>query len=293
MGLARDSRDSTSFRPVSSSPPRAGIVLVNGLHLWCEERGSRADPTVVLVMGHGSQGIEYPERLCDRLAAAGRHVVRFDNRDAGESDDAVGPYTASDMADDIVGVCDALGVAPAHLVGCSLGGVLCQLAVAAHPDRFRTLTVLMSSTGGSGLPGEHARYARARVPAPGPSHDDRVAYVMRLWRAMNGGILPFVDAHWRPLVEEVVRRGWTVARIRRQLAAALVTAERGPDQRALRLPVLVVHGTADPVLPYPHGVAIAERTPGARLVTLPALGHLLHPMYLDRIADEVLVHSDG
>jgi pimeloyl-ACP methyl ester carboxylesterase len=264
---------------------------VNGLRLWYDELGSRADPSVVLVMGHGSQGIEYPDRFCRRLVAGGRHVVRFDNRDAGESDDGPSGYSAADMADDIVGLCDALGLGSVHLVGCSLGGVLAQRAAAAHPERVRTLTVLMSSTGGGTLPGEHERYGRARVPAPGPAHAERVEYVLRLWRAMNGGILPFVDPEWRPLAEEVVRRGWTVPRIRRQLAAALVTAGRGAGPAPLPVPVLVIHGTADPVLPYPHGLAIVERNPGARLVTLPALGHFLHPVYLDRIADEILEHS--
>jgi pimeloyl-ACP methyl ester carboxylesterase len=266
-------------------------VPVDGRRLWCEERGAPDDPAVVLVMGHGSQAIEWPDHFCERLVAAGRRVVRFDNRDAGASDDALDAYSSHDMAADILGVCDAHGLGRVHLVGCSLGGVLTQLAVVADPERFLTLTCLMSSPTDPTLPGEHARYARARVPAPGPSHAARVGYVMRIWRAMNGGILPFVDAHWQGLADAVVERGWTLARVRRQLVAAVSTMDRRPDQSALRLPVLVLHGTADPVLPYEHGVALAARTPGARLVTLPALGHLLHPVYLDRIADEIIRHT--
>jgi len=149
----------------------------------------------------------------------------------------------------------------------------------------------MSSPTDPDLPGEWPVYARARVPAPGPSTGDRVGYVMRIWRAMNGGILPFVDPHWQGLAEDVVERGWTLARVRRQLLAAVSALDRRPDQSRLRLPVLVLHGTADPVLPYEHGVALAARTPGARLVTLPALGHLLHPLHLDRIADEIIDHT--
>ena len=266
-------------------------VPIDGRHLWCEARGSAADPPVVLVMGHGSQAVEWPERFCDRLVAAGRRVVRFDNRDAGASDDALDPYSSIDMAADILGVCDAFGPGAVHLVGCSLGGVLAQLAVLAEPGRFLTLTCIMSSPTDPDLPGEWPVYARARVPAPGPSPAERVEYVMRIWRAMNGGILPFVDPHWRPLAEEVVERGWTLARVKRQLVAAVSTLERRPDQSQLRLPVLVLHGTADPVLPYGHGVALAARTPGARLVTLPALGHLLHPVHLDAIADEIIDHT--
>jgi pimeloyl-ACP methyl ester carboxylesterase len=272
--------------------PLSRRVPVDGRHLWCDARGEPTDPAVLLVMGHGSQAIEWPDRFCDRLVAAGRFVVRFDNRDAGASDDAADdPDSSHDMADDIVGVADAIGLGAVHVVGCSLGGVLSQLAVLAHPERFLTLTCLMSSPTDQDLPGEWPVYARARVPAPGPSVADRVEYVMRLWRAMNGGILPFVDPHWQPLAEEVVARGWTLARVRRQLVAAVSTLDRRPDQSRLRLPVLVLHGTADPVLPYGHGVALAERTPGARLVTLPALGHLLHPLHLDRIADEIVQHT--
>ncbi len=272
--------------------PSGAHVVANGVRLWFDEHGERRHPSVLLVMGHGSQAVDWPTDMVDGLVRAGRHVVRFDNRDAGRSEDFDGrTYSVRDMVDDVNALVDVLGLGEVHIVGCSMGGVVSQLAVQANPRRFTTLTAIMSSPGDRELPGEHETYALARVPAPGPSADARVEYVMRLWRAMNGAALPFDEGHWLPLAELVVTRGWNVGRVKRQLVAALSVPYDGTAHHLVTIPTLVIHGTEDTVLPYPHGVALARRIAGARLVTLEHMGHLLHPSVVEPITQAVVEHT--
>ncbi len=274
------------------SEPSGAFVVANGVTLWFDEHGDRRHPSVLLVMGHGSQAVDWPTALVDGLVRAGRHVVRFDNRDAGRSEDFAGrTYSVLDMVDDLHALVEVLELDEVHIVGCSMGGVVSQLAVHARSHRFTTLTAIMSSPGDRGLPGEHESYARARVPAPGPSAEERVEYVMRLWRAMNGTALSFDEAHWLPLAELVVARGWTVARVKRQLVAALSVPYDETAHHLVDIPTLVIHGTEDTVLPYPHGLALAQRIAGARLITLKGMGHLLHPSVVEPIVEAIVEHT--
>src|SRR2546423_177171 len=124
------------------------VVEANGIEIWTEDFGEPADPTVLLIMGASAQGIMWPEELCERLVEGGRHVIRYDNRDTGQStcaDFSQKTYTVKDMADDAVGVLDAYGVDRADVVGASMGGMIAQTVALEHPERVRSLTSIMST----------------------------------------------------------------------------------------------------------------------------------------------------
>jgi pimeloyl-ACP methyl ester carboxylesterase len=262
-------------------------VDVGEVRLWCAVDGPVGAPAVLLVGGHGTQGIEWPEPFVAALVAAGRRVVRYDHRDAGESTDCTAAWEAgrhydhSDLAGDAAQLVRALGLGSVHVVGYSLGGVVAQLLALTEPGLVSGLTLLSSSPAGRGFGIEAAwpRYDAVLRPAPGPTPADRVAYLLRLWGAMAGHGYPLDVAGAARLAERVVGRGWDAGRIRRQLFAAFGVVENPPDLAPLAAwasgaPVLVVHGDDDPVLPHAHGAALADAL-GARLVTVPGLGHQL------------------
>ena len=163
-------------------------VQANGITIEYEETGPPDAPVILLIMGLGMQLIGWPESFCERLAARGFRVVRFDNRDAGLSSrmPSAGPlattammaralfglpvrppYTLDDMARDTVGLMDALGIGQAHVVGASMGGMIAQIVAIEHPKRVKSLTSIMSTSGDPRLarPDEQGA-ARAASPAP-------------------------------------------------------------------------------------------------------------------------------
>src|SRR5215831_14787974 len=140
------------------------MVRANGIELWCEDFGDPGNPAVLLVMGAGGQGIMWPEEFCAALADAGFYVIRYDNRDTGHStcvDFSKAPYTLSDMARDAIGLLDAFGIARAHVIGASMGGMIAQTLAIEHAGRLRTLTSIMSTPSAAG-------HIRARLSG-GPS----------------------------------------------------------------------------------------------------------------------------
>jgi pimeloyl-ACP methyl ester carboxylesterase len=141
-----------------------------------EQFGDRAMPTLLLVNGLGSQCINYDEEWCNLFAARGFSVVRFDNRDVGLSSKLDGvDYTLANMADDAIAVLDHLGVdRAAHVMGCSMGGMIVQRMAIDHPDRLLSMTSVMSRTGEAGY-GESSQEALAFLLAP-PA-ESRDAYI--------------------------------------------------------------------------------------------------------------------
>jgi len=282
-------------------------VDVGDVRLWCAVDGpagtgdGRAGaPAVLLIGGHGTQGIEWPDELVAALVGAGRRVVRYDHRDAGASTDCTAQWEAGyrydigDLAADGAQLVRALGLGPVHVVGYSLGGVIAQVLALAEPGLVTGLTLLSTSPAGRGFGIEAAwpRYDAVLRPAPGPLPADRVAYLLRLWGAMAGHGYPLDPVTATRLAERVVARGWSADRIRRQLFAALDVVEDPPDLAPLAVPVrgvpvLVVHGDDDPVLPHSHGVALADAL-RARLLTIPGLGHQLDPGVLVGLVPDIV-----
>jgi len=278
-----------------------GTVEANGITLWYETFGEQADPALVLIMGTGGQSLVWPEVLCERLTAGGRYVIRFDSRDTGLSQYFGGdvPYTEEDLADDVAGLLDALGVARAHIVGASLGGRIGQHLALRHPLQVLTLTSIMASPYTAAEAAEHGmpsmqpavlQFAATLAGPPPAAREERIEREVGLWRVLWGA-LPFEEDEVRARAARTVDRAWRPEATAHHQAATMRSPSRLERPRTLRTPTLVIHGTADPFMPYPHGVATAETIPGAKLLAITGMGHALPRACWDRMIDAILKHT--
>lgn len=255
-----------------------------------ERFGDPADPPVLLIMGGNAQMIHWPDGFCSELIARGLYVIRFDNRDAGRSthfrdapvpdfaaamagDFSSASYTLADMADDSVGLLDALGIDSAHLVGQSLGGMIAQTIAIEHPSRVRSLTSISSNTGDPKV-GQADLSALASLGKPA---DDREGYIewmvkaMRLTASSPG--FAFDESAVRATTALAYDRGHDLGAFPRQGISVLAYGDRTSKLRQLRVPTLVIHGAADPSIE--GGRATAAAIPGSKLVIFDGMGHNL------------------
>jgi pimeloyl-ACP methyl ester carboxylesterase len=289
------------------------VARVGALELAWQGFGDPDDPAVLLIMGLGMQMLGWPEPLCEALAAQGLYVVRFDNRDMGASTwlDALGepalmslvqrrlmglpmqvPYTLEDMAADAFGLLDALGIARAHLVGASLGGMIAQIMALQAPARALSLTSMMSTTGDPALPGPRPQVmGLMMLPAPRDLAGFE-ANAVQSWTLLSGGLAPPLE-YVRERARLVYARGVHPAGFARQFAAVMASAPRTQALRGLRVPTLVVHGADDPLVPVACGEHTAACVPGARLEVIPRMGHTLHPSLWGELAGLLGEHMRG
>jgi pimeloyl-ACP methyl ester carboxylesterase len=289
-------------------------VRANGIDIEYESFGRDSDPLILFIMGFGAQLIYWPEPLCQGLAAKGFRVVRFDNRDVGKSTHLTDcgapdaralmeevtagkrpavPYSLDDMADDAVGLMDALGVARAHIVGASMGGMIAQLVAINHADRTKSLISVMSTTGRRDLPpGNREALSELFRPPNSLSRDDLIDASILVQKALSSPGFPTSEAEMRVKAERLTDRApFDPAGLARQSAALIAAPPRNALLRELRCPALVLHGADDPVIPAAAGKDTAESIPGAELVIVPGMGHdfgvALVPVYLKHIGDFV------
>jgi pimeloyl-ACP methyl ester carboxylesterase len=277
---------------------------VGDLEIAYETFGEPDDTPVLLVMGLATQMVGWPDDFCRGLAERGLFVVRFDNRDTGLSthlDDAGAPdimtvlggdhssvpYGLADLADDTVGLLDALGLGSAHVVGASMGGMIAQLVALRHPARVRSLTSIMSTTGDPAV-GAPAQAAMAELLAPPAS--DREGAVQRAvdtYRVIGSLGFEFDETGLRERAGLSFDRAYDPAGVARQLAAILTTADRTPDLARITAPTLVIHGAHDALMNVSGGRATAAAIPDAELLVVDGMGHDLPrevwPELLDRI----------
>ncbi|SIR49104.1 alpha/beta fold hydrolase [Pseudacidovorax sp. RU35E] len=289
----------------------SGTARANGIDIAFQDSGSNG-PVVLLVMGLGMQLIAWPASLVDALVAAGYRVLRHDNRDAGLSThlhDAersnlmwqalrmrMGltldvPYGLQDMAGDALGLLDALGIAQAHVLGVSMGGMIVQRMAATAPDRVLSLTSIMSSSGARHLPGPRAEVAAAmlrRPPRRSAGEDALLDHSVGLLRLIQSPAWPLDEAVLREQVRTALRRSYDPAGTQRQLLAIWADTERPALLSRIACPALVVHGEADPLLPVECGRDTARRIPGARFVGIPGMGHDWPPAVAAQLVGHVL-----
>jgi pimeloyl-ACP methyl ester carboxylesterase len=289
------------------------VPVATGITIEYETFGDPSDPTVLLIAGYGSQLISWAPGLCTLIADAGRHVVRFDNRDVGLStqlDDhpvsmsdlvaaaadggraavrALAPYTLSDMAADAVGLLDALGVDRAHVVGASMGGMIAQTVAIEHPDRVATLTSVMSTTGELEY-GQSTPEAQAALMGPRPA--DRAAYIEAADRTLVYLSKRYGTVEWaRDYAATQYDRAFRPEGMVRQMAAIMASGSRADGLRALRVPTLVIHGLDDTLIQVSGGERTAELVPGAELLLVPNMGHDRPEPLWPVIAGAIVAHT--
>ena len=277
---------------------------VGAVRLCYETFGAPEDPTVLLIMGLGTQMLAWHEDFCAELAGRGFQVVRFDNRDVGRSSRAHGPpptpgqilrrdrtaavYSLEDMAGDAVGLLDCLGVERAHVVGASMGGMIAQSLAARHPDRVLSLTSIMSHTGGrwAGRPAFSVLPIFLRA-AP-RERDAWIEHMVVMWDRIGSPGFARDRDELRAYLGRAYDRGHDAAGTGRQLAAVLAAPDRARELRRIDVPTLVIHGGADKLVNPSGGRRTARAIPGARLMTIPGMGHDLPRGAWSQIIDGIV-----
>lgn len=269
-------------------------------------------PAVLLIMGLGMQLVAWPPQFVQGLVDAGFRVIRMDNRDIGLSQhlDHLGKpnlllagikyklgfrvrplYTLEDMAHDAIGVLDALGVGRAHVVGVSMGGMIAQRVAIAAPQRVLSLTSIMSSSGAKGLPAARREVTRILLKRPASHAPEAVVeHYVRLFKAIGSPGYPMPDADMRERIMRGVRRSFHPVGSLRQMLAIVSDVTRAGQLVRIKCPTLVMHGRADPLVPFAHGEDTSKRIAGSKMVAFDGMGHDLPPEPVSLMLDALVPH---
>ena len=295
-------------------------IRANGIEIEVEDsspgEAGVGRPAVLLIMGLGMQLVAWPAQLVQALLDAGYRVIRHDNRDIGLSQhfDHLGapnvlwaamrsrmglpinnvPYQVQDMAADSLGVMEALGIARFHVVGVSMGGMIAQRVALSQPQRVLSLISIMSSSGARGLPHASMHVQRAMLARPAsPAPQDVLAHYLNLFKIIGSPGFPLSEDEMRSRVLIGIQRSFHPVGTLRQMVAIMADGGRAALLGNIRSPALVLHGKADPLVPYVCGEDTARRIPGAQLVGIEGMGHDLAPGVVQRLLLSMLpfLHS--
>jgi pimeloyl-ACP methyl ester carboxylesterase len=286
------------------------------LSLAYETFGLPEHPAVMLVMGLGAQMIVWPDEFCHAIADKGYYLVRFDNRDIGQSTKlnefrppglitnmlrlrmgfpVRASYSLYDMAKDLLGLMNYLGIAEAHLVGASMGGMISQIVAAKNYRRVLSLTSIMSSSGGIGSipPSPHVLMQMLK-PSARRTVQSRMEHKVELISRLGGRGMP-TD---RTIIQSRVTRAMERSRddesgTRRQTAAILSTGCRQQEVREVRAPTLIIHGALDPLIPLTYGVKTARVIKHSQIEVMQGMGHDLPPAMLIPLAKRIVQHFES
>jgi pimeloyl-ACP methyl ester carboxylesterase len=301
---------------VGFKPTASGLISAHGVQIAYEDFGPRNRPVILLIMGTDGQLIDWPITLCRDLVNRGFRVIRFDNRDSGLSTnfDSAGlpdwaavfasmgsgkapplAYTLNDMADDAVGLLDALAIKKAHLVGASMGGMIAQIIATRYPDRALSLTSIMAGSGNPAyLAPAKPELLAAIPPEPAPGDIDAIiARRIKLWKAIGSPAFPVEEQVLLERVARDVKRAYRPGGAARQGAATLTSGDRRNALRTIKVPTIVVHGDADPVVSPAAGREVADHIPGAMFRLIPGMGHDLPDALIPTIEDAITTVSES
>jgi pimeloyl-ACP methyl ester carboxylesterase len=285
------------------------FTKVGELEICFQAFGRPSDPPLLLIAGLGAQMILWEDDFCAALAERGLWVVRFDNRDVGKSsqidwkppadagaavaerkkgDRIPAPYLLEDMAADAVGLMDALGIARAHVVGASMGGMIAQEVAIHWPERVRSLTSIMSTTGDPRLPPPTPEVMNVFTKPPPKTAEEYIEANVAAWRIFRGPDYPEDEKRDRARAIRAARRGLNLEGGQRQLLAVYASGSRKKTLPSVKAPTLVIHGADDPLVPLAAGEDTAASIPGAKLVVLPRMGHALPVAVWPRVIEEIV-----
>ncbi len=287
-------------------------VQANGISFEYERSGPADGEPLLLIHGVGAQLTQWPPEYIAAFEGEGFSVIRFDPRDIGLSThlDHLGfpdleaalaahargekadvPYTVTDLANDVAGLLDALGVGSAHIFGVSLGGIVAQSLVVDHGDKVRSLTIVMSHSSNPDAPPPEPAVLTKPVPDPREDEEGFLAGSVEMYRAIGSPLYPIEEERLRAFAGDAMRRAFDPAGFVRQLAAGRTAPDKREGLRKLALPAIVVHGVQDPLIPIAGGEDIAANIPGAYMVKIDGLGHDAPPQLADTFASLVALNA--
>ncbi len=288
-------------------------ITANNIQIAYEDYGNPEHPAALLIMGLGGQLTMWSDELVEDLVTGGYRVILFDNRDIGLShhhtdEKAPGilrqivlrriglklkaPYELIDMARDTIGLMDALKLDTAHLVGISMGGMIAQHVASLSPDRVNSLTAIMTTTGNPKLPRPSGEIMKAMIRR-GPQPTTRDAIIDQSVATFEVIGTPGENQNTNGMRDRITRsydRSYHPAGLMRQMSAIVASGDFRKHTRSIKAPTLVLHGTADPLVPIEGGRDIAKLVRGARMVELDGMGHDVPPRFLPEITQNMLDH---
>jgi pimeloyl-ACP methyl ester carboxylesterase len=280
---------------------------VNEIDIEYEVSGDPANPALLLVMGLGAQLIVWPEEFVNQLVKHGFYVISYDNRDVGLStkfeglpemtslfggDGSSSIYSIEDMAEDGVALLRHLGIAKAHVVGASMGGMIVQAMVIHHPDLFLTATSIMSTTGDRSVGAPTGEALTALLRPIATTRDEAIAGSVAGAKVIGSPGYPTDDAVVAARAGVAYDRAFFPEGTARQLGAILSAADRTEGLRGVKIPFLVIHGAADPLVQPSGGEATAAAVPGAKLLTIPGMGHDLPTELIEPIVEAIVATTE-
>lgn len=289
-------------------------VKANGIQIEYDTIGNPSSPPLLLIMGLGGQLIHWDEIFCRQLADRGHFIIRFDNRDTGLSTrfEATGlpdmselldarlqgqsikaPYTLDDMADDAAKLLEALDIEKAHICGSSMGGMIAQTVAIRHPQRLLSLISIYSTTGNPDLPQSQPEAMEALLT---PQPVERQAYIdfnVITMQTIAGSGFPFDEQFTRKISALAYDRAFYPPGVGRQMMAVMAQENRTSALASVTVPTLVIHGTADPLVPAAHGKDTADAIPGAQLLLVEGMGHDLPHIKgpWPQVIDAIVAHT--
>jgi len=279
--------------------------------IYFQQRGARANPPAVLIHGVGCQLVEWPDTLIDSLVGAGYRTILFDHRDVGFSHEveadvpspedlfsalsdplSVRPaYTLDDMANDVMDLLDHLGQSGAHIIGCSMGGMIAQLCAIGHPERVFTLTSLMSTTSNPALPKPSDDVIAAMAMSlQATNGDDSTEASIHAANTHAGPYYPSSEHGIARFIPNAHARAYRPAGSARQMAAILTAPDRSELLRDLSMPVLAIHGEEDPLIDPCASKDIIDSVPDGHLKIIPKLGHDLSEPIIPQLVEMIIQH---
>ena len=303
----------TSFNTHHIEAAAMPNLTANGISLAYEDHGDPSAPPILMIMGLGGQLSLWPDKLVDDFVAGGYRVITFDNRDIGLSHQHTDerapkivphiilrrfgiklktPYTLRDMADDTIGLIDALKLDRVHIVGISMGGMIGQHVCALVPDKVRSFTGIMTTTGNPKLPrpDSHVMKAMIKRGTPPTGREAIIDASVDMFAIIG---TPGEDHNTNGMRERIARsydRNYSPASIPRQMAAIASAGDFREFTRRIIAPTLVLHGSADPLVPIEGGRDIASIVPGARMETIEGMGHDVPRRFLPELTAHMLEH---
>ena len=288
---------------------------VGSVEICYETHGDAGGVPLLLIMGLASQLVAWDDDFVQLLVDHGYYVIRYDNRDVGQSthmshlpaqnimqsimlatsgQPVDAPYSLVDMAHDALGLLDALKLDSVHVVGVSMGGMIAQCIALLAPQRVRSLTSIMSTTNDRGLPPPEPRaMAALAMVTSGEAGPNRLQLAVSAMAALSGEGYPCDEQRMAKRLKLSLERGFSPAGVARQFLAILTATGRGESLRSLKIPTLVIHGESDPLVPTASGRATAAAIPGAKLITIPGMGHDLPVPLFSTITSAISEHVDA